>query len=229
MVLSAELGMVPAQDDYSDKAFAKQSYDTFASSYDGLDGSIMAQGLGIDQLRQIMTSTARGRVLEVAVGTGLNLPYYRRDRVSQIDAVDLSPSMLAQAEQRGVEAGLQDIAAYHEMDVEQLKFRDGTFDTVVDTFGLCVFGDPVAALREMGRVCATNGRVLLLENSKSEVPLLGAYQDLTAGALSRISKGCVWNQDVEALARSAGLTVVHSYKCAAGLFRAVECTPGRAA
>ncbi|KAG5181068.1 S-adenosyl-L-methionine-dependent methyltransferase, partial [Tribonema minus] len=136
----------------------------------------MAQGLGIDQLRQIMTSTARGRVLEVAVGTGLNLPYYRRDRVSQIDAVDLSPSMLAQAEQRGVEAGLQDIAAYHEMDVEQLKFRDGTFDTVVDTFGLCVFGDPVAALREMGRVCATNGRVLLLENSKSEVPLLGAYQ-----------------------------------------------------
>jgi methyltransferase OMS1, mitochondrial len=78
----------------------------------------------------------------------------------------------------------------------------------------------------MRRVCKpATGRILLLENSRSESPVLGAYQDITAPYLTRISKGCVWNQNVEALAAEAGLTVTRTTKGAAGLFRVVECVP----
>jgi SAM-dependent methyltransferase len=85
-----------ASNQYSDKAFAREQYNEFAADYNGLDGGIAAQGLGILQLRQLITASARGRVLEVAVGTGLNLPYYDRRRVTRLDAVDLSPAMLSQ-------------------------------------------------------------------------------------------------------------------------------------
>jgi len=91
-----------------------------------------------------------------------------------------------------------------------------------------VYPDPVAALRELARVvkpAAQGGRVLLLENARSKQPLLGAYQDATAQTLARDfgGKGCVWNQDVEALARDAGLRVVEARPIAGGVFSLLEC------
>ena len=74
----------------------EQSYDEFAQSYDNLDGSSVTTRLGIDDLRRIMTASADGRVLEVAVGTGLNLPYYNWSKVTRIDAIDFSEPMLSQ-------------------------------------------------------------------------------------------------------------------------------------
>lgn len=76
-------------------------------------------------------------------------------------------------------------------DAEALPFPDASFDCVVDTFSLCVMEHPAAALAEVRRVLRPGGRALLIEHSKSTVaPLLGAYQDLTAGPVKvRVTRG----------------------------------------
>ncbi|GIL79461.1 hypothetical protein Vretimale_18338 [Volvox reticuliferus] len=109
--------------------------------------------------------------------------------------------------------------SFRQADVAALPFPDSSFDSVVDTFSLCVFPDPQAALNEMARVvrpAAEGGRVLLLEHCRSDNPLLAAYQDATAGPVAALGKGCVWNQDVEAMATMAGLRAVGGERAAAG-------------
>jgi len=167
------------------KESLRQDYDRFSSKYDELDGGAAAGALGLERARQDMIGAARGLVLEVAVGTGLNLPMYQfrastkgaRGEVDKLIAIDLSPGMLLQAKTKSAGLSLDESQIeFRTMDVEQLDFPDNTFDTVVDTFSLCVFPDPVAALREMKRVCKPDGRILLLENSISDNSFLAAYQ-----------------------------------------------------
>ena len=103
------------------------------------------------------------------------------------------------------------------MDVENLEFPDASFDTVVDTFSLCVFPDPVAALKEMRRVCKPGGRILLLENSVSDNAVLAAYQKATAPLVAKVGgKGCFYDQEPAALAAAAGLRVVLNRALVAG-------------
>ena len=164
------------------KEALRQDYDKFSSTYDELDGGVAAGVLGLERERASMIGSASGLVLEVAVGTGLNLPMYKfrqagRGKVDKLVAIDLSTGMLSQARSKSASLKLDEAQIELKvMDVEKLEFPDATFDTVVDTFSLCVFQDPVAALREMKRVCKPGGRILLLENSISDNGLLAAYQ-----------------------------------------------------
>jgi len=99
-----------------------------------------------------------GKILEIGVGTGANLAYYRND-ISFI-GVDASPEMLKIAQRKAERHGIS--ADFREMDAENLEFPDGYFDAVVSTLTLCTVPHPVQAVREMARVCKGGGRLLFL-------------------------------------------------------------------
>jgi ubiquinone/menaquinone biosynthesis C-methylase UbiE len=105
-------------------------------------------------------------VLEVGIGTGVNLPFYPPAAV--VHGVDLSKPMLERALARAHRLGRQ--LSVETMDAERLPFPDQSFDTVVSTLTLCTMPDPLRLLREMARVCRPDGRVLLLEHGLSTAP-----------------------------------------------------------
>ena len=113
----------------------RKDYDRFSAKYDELDGGAAAGALGIEKARSDMLGSAQGRVLEVAVGTGLNLPAYnfrsKGGRVDKLVAIDLSPGMLSQAKTKAASLAIENSQIdFLTMDVEQLDFPDDTFDTV---------------------------------------------------------------------------------------------------
>jgi ubiquinone/menaquinone biosynthesis C-methylase UbiE len=113
--------------------------------------------------REWVCSRARGDVLEVSVGSGRNLPLYRRD--VRITAMDISAEMLEIARKRAAELGRE--VDLRVGDAQALDFSDSSFDTVVCTLALCTIPDPRTAVREMRRVLRPGGRVLLLEHVRS--------------------------------------------------------------
>lgn len=199
----------------------ERAYDQYAATYDELDGGAAAKQLGFPALRQSLLARARGDVLETAVGTGLNLPYYQPAALTSLTGIDLSGGMLAQAAARAQRLGLPDSAGLRlvQADVERLQEALGgqTYDTVVDTFSLCVFPDPAAALRSMAACLRPGGQLLLLEHSRSAFGPLGWYQDVTAPAVAATGKGCRWNDDVPALVRAAGLQIQQAEPHVGGL------------
>jgi len=124
------------------------------------------------QHRGWVTARATGDVLEVAVGTGLNLPSYPDD--VRLTGVDFSPGMLAIARHRAGELGRT--VDLREGDAHALDFPDASFDTVVCTFGLCAIPDERRAVAEMTRVLRPGGRLLLLDHVASSAPPVRALQ-----------------------------------------------------
>lgn len=93
------------------------------------------------------------------------------------------------------------------MNAHQLQFSDRSFDTVIDTFGLCSYEDPIKVLREIGRVCKADGEILLIEHGKGTYEWINAVLDGNANQHAH-KWGCIYNKDIEKLVREAGLQIV---------------------
>lgn len=116
-------------------------------------------------------------------GTGRNCKYYPPNSVERVVLTDSSDQMLLQAQQKVKDLDREEPKfAFLTADSQHLDFKDNTFDTVVDTFGLCSFDDPVAVLKEMDRVCKPDGKILLLEHGRSKTwNWITNYLDKNAG------------------------------------------------
>jgi methyltransferase OMS1 len=180
-------------------------YNTIARVYDDEIGRDEFY-TGINLLRRWMLYFhARGTVLEVGAGTGRNIFYYPK-AVRRVVLTDNSQEMLQQAKDKIRQMPLekQNRFAVLQADAMTLKTEtvtlpDNGFDTVVDTFGLCSYNDPVAVLKQMARVCKQNGRILLLEHGRSKT------YDFVTNHLDKHAEhhaakwGCVWNRDLDAI------------------------------
>jgi len=106
----------------------------------------------------------------------------------------------------------------------KLPFEAASFDAVVDTFGLCSFEDPVAALREMGRVLKPGGRLFLLEHGASSLGWLSRLLDSNTPA--HVHKhGCFWNRDIDAIVAAAGMGIVERERRHAGTTYYIVASP----
>ena len=130
--------------------------------------SLPPESLTIGDSRQWVCSRAEGSVLEVCIGTGLNLPHYA-GRV-HLTGVDLDPQMLAVARLR---ANRQQVWGLVQADAASLPFTPASFDSVVCSLAMCEFRDRRAILREMYRVLRPGGRLLLLDHAQWRWPVRG--------------------------------------------------------
>lgn len=213
----------------------RNDYDSFAATYDDLDSGPLAQAFGFPDLRAALISQASGNVCEIGVGTGLNLPYYvPNKKINHLTALDISSGMLNQARKRtttllsppttlSIDFIQDDITNLQNPSTTELLF---TFNTVVDTFSLCVYPDPLKALSNMRSLLdPNNGRLLLLEHSKSSNSVLGVYQDVTSNIVAKNGKGCVWNQDVVGLLKAAGFEIIEEQSHLGGIIISVAAKP----
>lgn len=122
--------------------------------------------------RQWAVSQAQGRVVEIAIGTGLNLPLYPAE--ATVIGIELSEPMLELARRRAAEAGLADRVELRQGDAQVLDLPDGCADTVLSTFTLCTIPDPAAAVREAFRILRPGGQILLAEHGPSSNLVLRA-------------------------------------------------------
>jgi ubiquinone/menaquinone biosynthesis C-methylase UbiE len=144
---------------------------------------------------------ARGRVLEVGIGSGLNLTSYP-STVESVEGIDLSGALLAMAATR--------VNTVHfpvhltEAASESLPFDDRSFDTIVMTFTLCSIPDTIAALAEMRRVLKPEGELRFAEHGRAPDQNVMRWQDWLTPAWKRIGGGCHLNREIDALIESAG-------------------------
>lgn len=152
--------------------------------------------------RQDIVPQASGRVLEVGIGTGLNLAYYDPARVSELVGIDPATQLHPKARQR---IGLARIpVSLQAWSAERLPIPDQSFDTVVCTWTLCSVPDPAAALAEMRRVLRPGGRLLLAEHGLAPDASVARWQARLEPYWSRIAGGCHLTRDVPRLLQDAG-------------------------
>lgn len=154
-----------------ENAFVEGVYEKIASVYDLTFGPTLHPG----RVQAIKRMDIQGddRVLEVGVGTGINLELYPRD--CAVTGIDFSEPMLEKARDRVSRQGVRN-ARLLQMDAQDLKFADDTFDIVYAPYVMSVVPDPVKAAREMRRVCRPGGRIIFLNHFLSPNPLLSRVE-----------------------------------------------------
>jgi len=195
------------------------TYDRMAPTYDKTVG--FTERLFLGELRRAFGAELRGDTLEVAVGSGLNLPFYT-DAVTQAVGVDLSPGMLAATETKANHLGRS--MTFAQMDAQRLAFSDGQFDTVAISLALCTIPDPTAALGELVRVCRPDGRIVLLEHVLSPVWPVALLERLWTPIQER-TLGCHLTRETFKTARALGLTIESEQTRFFGVFRLAVARP----
>lgn len=161
-----------------------------------------------------------GRVLDVACGTGTNFRYLPED--VELVGVDISPAMLSSA--RSQLDGLAIDGTLREMDAQALDFPDDSFDAVVSALSTCTFPDPVAALREMERVCKPDGTIRLVEHGPSDLGPVARFQEWRADAHYE-QTGCRLTQEPADVVAEAGLAVTDTTTGLLGTVTTFEVDP----
>ncbi|AEB60150.1 type 11 methyltransferase [Ectopseudomonas mendocina] len=165
-----------------------------------------ACGMGaVMKARSQLVPQARGRVLEIGIGSGLNLSFYDPQRVEVVVGVDPSAAMQRLARERA--ARCQVPVEMIALELGQIQAADASFDDIVCTFTLCTIPDAVSALREMRRVLKPGGRLLFCEHGLApDLPVVRWQKRLTP-LWKPLAGGCHLDRDIPALILAGGFHV----------------------
>jgi len=176
--------------DLLDVASVRHAYRRWAPVYDFTFGTVAEAGR---KHAVKIINRRKGRVLEVGVGTGLSLPCYGKHL--DVTGIDLSPEMLWKAKGRVERQKLDNVAGLHEMDAGALAFPDESFDTVVAMYVMTVVPDATKVMRELERVCATGGEVILVNHFSQELGIRGFVERRLAPMATAIGWRSIFTLD----------------------------------
>ena len=151
--------------------------------------------------RTRVAGAAEGRVLEIGIGSGLNLPFYGTG-VSEVIGVDPSPALLSRA--GAASSRCRAPVTLLKGSAEALALEGRSFDTVVTTWSLCTIPDAGQALAEVQRVLRPGGMMLFVEHGRAPEPSVARWQDRLDPIWTRIAGGCHLNRAMDVLLRNAG-------------------------
>ncbi|SGZ47813.1 CIC11C00000003127 [Sungouiella intermedia] len=199
---STNPNIMPAQD-------TTQFYDEKAAEYDSAV-NWEERGVFMGIRRGWLMEQAEGDVLEVACGTGRNIPYLNLDQVESVTFMDSSEKMVEETQKkfRAKYPKFKNVAyavgkAENLVDLASESFK---YDTIIEAFGLCAHEDPVAALKNMQKLLRPGGRIVLLEHGRSTWDFVNNHLDFRAE--KRMKKwACRWNLDIGELVDEAGLDI----------------------
>jgi ubiquinone/menaquinone biosynthesis C-methylase UbiE len=190
-------------------------FDGLSSIYDR--GILPLEWLILRRLRQRVFPSLRGEVLELGVGTGINLPLYGPE--AQVTGCDTSGEMLVRAARRRVRGSVPLI----EGDIQYLPFADASFDAVAASLTFCSVTDPVQGLAEARRVLRPGGRLVLLEHTRGSG--LGRWlTDVLHPLWKAWSRDCNLNRETARTVAGAGFRVQRIEQHALGIVRVIEAT-----
>ena len=165
-------------------------------------------------LRPKVVGPATGRVLEVGVGTGLNLQHYT-GAVHEVVGIEPDPHMIRRARARAASAAVP--VRLEQASGERLPFPDASFDTVVLTWVLCSIPDVESAVAELHRVLRPGGRVLAIEHTRASSSFMAGAQRVIDPVWQRLAGGCHLCRDPWALLVGAGFEVEAVTPCGSEL------------
>ena len=155
--------------------------------------------------REKVVPRARGRVLEVGIGSGLNLPYYDPTKVSKVWGLDPAPEMTRMAERaaRSLPFEVEIIG----LPGDEIPLEDNSIDTVLMTYTLCTIPDAIPALRQMRRVLRPGGELIFCEHGEAPDASVRRWQERLTPIWRRLGGGCRLNKPIPALIEAGGFRV----------------------
>jgi demethylmenaquinone methyltransferase/2-methoxy-6-polyprenyl-1,4-benzoquinol methylase len=178
----------------------QKKYNRFSRFYNFLERGIEKK---FSTWRKGLLGSLKGKILEVGIGTGKNLPHYNKN--AKVIGIDLSSKMLVRAREK-LKLLKNKNVKLKLMDAQKLKFKDDSFDFVVCTFVLCSVPNPVKVLKEMKRTCKKDGKILMLEHVLSNYLLIKLFQ-YVHNPITRTFFGFNVNRDTVGNIKNAGLKI----------------------
>jgi ubiquinone/menaquinone biosynthesis C-methylase UbiE len=156
--------------------------------------------------RKKVVPLAEGKILEVGIGSGLNLPFYNKSKIIEIWGIDPSEELNAMAKRVAAEENIN--VKFITSSAEDIPFPNNYFDTVLITYTMCTIPSVLKANEEMRRVLKSGGKMIFCEHGASPDESIKKWQKRLNSIWGKIAGGCNINRDIPMLIKSSGFKIV---------------------